>query len=399
MTESRLYNFDMSKHRKVLLLNAFWAIPVVLIIRILRPVCHIRISKIFSERIGHFVPDAAELTIRKSLEKDNIKDFFYLGNVSNSQWAKMIKQKLKVKGTLVGIVGEWNRFIPGGKSHRREGSLTSSRDSQGLFQRFDARIPFSLAEDEKCKLWLKQFGWREGEPFICLLVRDSAYLNSTSLHRGDSGFSYHNYRDSSIDTYLSAIKFLTSQNVWILRMGRVMMTPLPKNMEKVIDYAFEGEQSDLLDIWLFANCLGCISTASGPDVIPWVYRVPQLNVNALPLTHAYSFTDSIWVPKNLFWKSTQTPLSISEYLDHGYLETNQYEESGIEIRDLSELEILEAAKEFWKSITNQSEIDQDYTDLQEEFWRSFRAWNGYDKLHGWIHPNFRVANFWLEKKV
>jgi putative glycosyltransferase (TIGR04372 family) len=389
----------MSKHRKVLFMNAFWAIPVVFVIRILRPVYHVRISKIFSERIGHFVPDAAELIIRMSLEKNDIRDFFYLGNVSNLQWAKMIKQKLKIKGTLVRIIGEWNRYIPGGKSHRIGGSSTLSRDSQGLFQRFDARIPFTDIEDENCRQWLKKFGWKEGEPFICLLVRDSAYLNSTSLYRGDSSFSYHNYRDSDIETYLSAIKFFTSQNVWILRMGRVMITPLPKNMEKVIDYAFEDDQSDLLDVWLFANCTGCISTASGPDVIPWVYRVPQLNVNALPLTHAFSFTDSIWVPKNLFWQQTQIPLSISEYLEHGYLETNQYEESGIEIRDLSELEILEAAKEFWKRISNHSELDQGNRHSQEKFWRAFRAWNGYDELHGWIHPNFRVADSWLQKKV
>ena len=76
-------------------MNAFWAIPAVLIMRILRPICHIRISKIFSERIGHFVPDSAELIVRMSLEKSNIRDFFYLGSVSNFQWAKMIKQKLK----------------------------------------------------------------------------------------------------------------------------------------------------------------------------------------------------------------------------------------------------------------------------------------------------------------
>jgi putative glycosyltransferase (TIGR04372 family) len=122
-------------------------------------------------------------------------------------------------------------------------------------------------------------------------------------------------------------------------------------------------------------------------------------VNALPLTHAFSFTDSIWVPKNLFWQQTQIPLSISEYLEHGYLETNQYEESGIEIRDLSELEILEAAKEFWKRISNHSELDQGNRHSQEKFWRAFRAWNGYDELHGWIHPNFRVADSWLQKKV
>lgn len=379
-------------------MNAFWAIPAVLIMRILRPICHIRISKIFSERIGHFVPDSAELIVRMSLEKSNIRDFFYLGSVSNFQWAKMIKQKLKVKGILVRIIGEWNRYIPGGTSHRIEGSLTLSRDSQGLFQRFDARIPFTQSEDEKCKQWLKEFGWKEGDPFICLLVRDSAYLDSTSLYRGDSGFSYHNYRDSNIETYLSAVKFFTSQNVWILRMGRVMMMPLPKNMEKVIDYAFEDDQSDLLDMWLFANCTGCISTASGPDVIPWVYRVPQLNVNALPLTHAYSFTDSIWVPKNLFWQHTQIPLSISEYLDHGYLEANQYEESGIEIRDLSELEILEAAKEFWKRISNQSETNENNVHLQGKFWEIYRSWNGYSKLHEWIHPNFLVSNSWLQSR-
>jgi hypothetical protein len=85
-------------------------------------------------------------------------------------------------------------------------------------------------------------------------------------------------------------------------------------------------------------------------------------------------------------------------LDHGYLETNQYEESGIEIRDLSELEILEAAKEFWKRISNQSEINENNVHLQGKFWEIYRSWSGFSKLHEWIHPNFLVANSWLQSR-
>ena len=45
-----------------------------------------------------------------------------------------------------------------------------------------------------------------------------------------------------------------------------MKSPLNSNNQKVIDFPFEKTKFNLLDIWLFANCNGCISTGTGPDL-------------------------------------------------------------------------------------------------------------------------------------
>ena len=38
----------------------------------------------------------------------------------------------------------------------------------------------NIDENEVKKSWLKMQGWKEGEPFVCLLVRDDAFNNKKS---------------------------------------------------------------------------------------------------------------------------------------------------------------------------------------------------------------------------
>ena len=54
-------------------------------------------------------------------------------------------------------------------------------------------------------------------------------------------------------------------------MGRNQKKQFNGNNEKIIDYSFDSNQSDFLDIWLSANCDFCISTGTGLDCIPHVY--------------------------------------------------------------------------------------------------------------------------------
>jgi len=52
------FNDKLSSRLLVNLLYSVWAIPCVLIIRLLRPIILIRIGTFFSGRIGHFAIDS-----------------------------------------------------------------------------------------------------------------------------------------------------------------------------------------------------------------------------------------------------------------------------------------------------------------------------------------------------
>ena len=110
------------------------------------------------------------------------------------------------------------------------------------------------------------------------------------------------------------MKWLADQGVWVLRMGKIMAKKIPSLHPRIIDYAFHADKCDLLDIWLFANCTGCISSSCGIDVISKVYGRPTININAVPVRHpSYSY-NLIYVPKYQRWSKKHKNFTIKEVL-------------------------------------------------------------------------------------
>ena len=167
----------------------------------------------------------------------------------------------------------------------------------------------------------------------------------------------------------------------------------------LIDYPFCNFKSDMMDIWLFANCDGCISTGTGLDMVSYVYQKPILFLNFLPLYHYWSFGNSITSFKKLFWKNSNKPLTLIEYINHSYLETNKFNESGIKIIDLSSIEIKQAIKEF-VSFIEKGYHKESKKNLfkQEAFRQGIKANKKFNFYHRWFNPNSRIGYDWLDKQ-
>jgi putative glycosyltransferase (TIGR04372 family) len=382
------------RYRYRLAASAPWAIPATFLMRAIRPLVMIRICGIRSDRIGHFVTDTAEHIGRENIKPARTLNFYFLrGPISNTQWELMVKRSsLRVLGDWLRYLDGWNRIIPGGGLHTMSSSLTESRDLEGLFQKFDCTIPFLPTEEANCEAWLESKGWTKGEPFVVLLVRDSAYL---SQDHSNYDWSYHSYRDSDIKTYIPAIEWLASQGVWVLRMGKSMATRIHSKSIRIVDYAFEAKKSDLLDIWLFANSSAIISTASGLDYLGGVYRKPILFVNALPLLDLASFFDMTWIPKNLVWKKSGENLTLSETIQNTYYRSPEYKSNGIEVEDLSTEVIAQSVIEFWQKTSNTQKDSAGDIETQRLFWTIFTENPKFREKHKVVHKNARVGTFWL----
>ncbi len=382
------------RYRYRLAVNAYWAIPATFLMRATRPLITIRICGIRSDRIGHFVTDIAEHIGRENIKPARTLNFYFLrGPISNTQWELMIKRSsLRVLGDWLGYIDGWNRIIPGGGLHTMSSSLTGSRDLEGLFQKFDCTIPFLPTEEANCEAWLETKGWTKGEPFVVLHVRDSEYLKK---NYPNYDWNYHSYRDSDIRTYLPAMEWLASHGVWVLRMGKSMALPLQSNSHKIVDYAFDSGKSDLLDIWLFSNSSGIISTASGLDYLGGIYRKPILFVNALPLLSLASFFDMTWVPKNLVWKESGEILTLSETIQNTYYSSHDYESNGIDVEDLSTEVITQSVIEFWQKTANSQRDSAGAIDTQRAFWAIFTENPRFREGHKFVHKNARIGTFWL----
>ena len=388
------------------MVNGIWAIPCVLFIRAISHWKVIRIGPILNARIGHFVADGAEQLSRWRIKSDNSLDFYYLESKqsANLQWESMLKRCLPFPGRFIRFIDAWNKIIPGSEVHHRPTSESSSRDIHGYFAQEYGRIEFEKSENQAGYDWLQSKGWTFGEPFVCILVRDEEFL-ATHPITGDGSarsrdiWSYHSYRNSKIETYLGAVRWLVEQGVWVIRMGKIAERKLDFQHSKFIDYAFIEERSDLLDIWLFANATATISTGTGPDIIANIYNRPVLYLNFLPTGLIHSWANSTTSPKNLIDKTTSKCVSLDRNILSHFGATSEFSDHGIEIVDLTSDEIMREVEEFWDHLETKNVSESSDKVLQSLFWKALENWPEYKKFHGWRHPNCKVSSTWLKNTI
>jgi len=376
------------------LLNAFWAVPLVLTSRIVYPIFKIKFGVSQSNRIGHFIPDTLEELIRMQVKKREIT-FWSATFISNKQWFKMVRNYMYI-GPKFKYPVFWNRYIPGSQRHTSVMSTNSSRDTEGKFF-FDLVKPkMSDLDIIKSKKFLEQLGWKD-EPFICLLSRDNAYLNYLDKLAGQINHdrTYHSYRDSEIETYRLAVNYLLEKGYWVFRMGTLTEKKLEISHKNFLDYPYYNKKCDLLDIYLFSNCAGLISTSTGIDGLSQAYGIPTLIVNGLPLAFATTFFNTIWVPKNLRWKSNDVSLTVKEYIENCYSYTSEYNEAGINIIDLNENQILLAVMELVNRVEGNEIARESDIFLQEMFLNLLKNWSGFECHHDFIHPGFKIGQEWI----
>lgn len=372
----------------------------------------IKFKSIYSENIGHFIFDGAEEIYNYKTKTKREKIFFYFSNpqtVANKFWAQVLKRNLPISNFFGQYIGKWAKLILRDKLLHSSGSSVSTKKNSRFLKdidKFDSLgIKFELNEDSLGKAWLRSYGWKEGEPFICLLVRDSSFDIFNKKFMKNQTL---NYRNSKIEKFESSVLWLCGENIWVIRMGRISANPMGIKHSKFIDYSFCNSQSDFLDIWLFANASGIISTSSGPDALACIFNIPLLLVDLLPLMGMFSFARSVTVPKRLIYQESKKNLNLSatldmsfteRYLPDYYLNADDYDymRKKVEIVDLNEEEILESVIEFWLRIKAnwiEKEID---VNLQKRFWYLFKNHKYFYINHNYINPEAVIGAQWLRK--
>jgi putative glycosyltransferase (TIGR04372 family) len=370
-------------------------IPFVFLVRILRPFVLIQFCEIRSDRIGHFVIDSILKIFANNETNRQVTLYYFSSHVSNSQWERMLLRKIKVY-TFVKYLSWANIKISGGKLHEKIININYSRDINGLlYKNKNTKLHFTLEENIWCEEVLIKLGWKRGEKIICLLVRDNAYLEEHYKSTNNS-YNYHDYRNSNVDDYIPGINYLNKKKYWVFRMGKVMSRPVNYFNKYFVDYAFSESKSDLLDIWLFANCDACISTGSGLDTVSLVYEKPILFLNFLPLSTWWSFANSTTYFKSLFWCQSGNSLKLQEYFENSYFDDYQYTSRKIKIKNMSSDEIKSAIKEFVYYLEkNTYKHNKINITSQNLFKTSIDKNKKISKFHKWYHPKSFIGNKWL----
>jgi putative glycosyltransferase (TIGR04372 family) len=170
---------------------------------------------------------------------------------------------------------------------------------------------FEIGFDEKtnalCKksftaLGLDQYPW-----YVCLHIRTPLFHNAVS----DA------FRNSNIENYYDAIRYIISLGGAVVRMGDPM--PNVEHIEGLVNYPNDPEKSEEMDLYLIKNCKFFIGTTSGIHDTALLFGVPVLSVNTNDyiFVKPYKECDS-YIYKHIFSKEKNRILTFKEVLDEPF---------------------------------------------------------------------------------
>ncbi|WP_397600052.1 TIGR04372 family glycosyltransferase [Silvanigrella sp.] len=397
-------------YRGLILLFLFILLaPVLLFIRLIRPWFLVRWLALTSNRIGHLAEDTERYLCKREFGLDNPKrkhiDLFFMSSeiICNKQLAIMWKRVLPIiPFWILSPLNRLNLLLPGGNIHKINPYTHGYRDIHNLFEKTKPHLKFTEEEELKGIDLLKQLGITPTDLFVCILVRDDAYLPGES-------WSYHNYRNSNIHNFMLAAEELANLGYFVLRMGAKVKEKMISTHPKIIDYANHSIRSEFMDIYLGAKCYFAISTGAGWDSIPLIFRKPIVYVNLCPIGHlSTTQRNFINLTKHHVLKSSQKKLTLSEIFSHDLancLTSKQYESKDIELIENTPEEIRDAAIEMHERL-NGTWVEQSNDEmLQKKFWEIYPVdatdENGI-RLHGNILSRYstlflRNNQDWLER--
>jgi putative glycosyltransferase (TIGR04372 family) len=384
--------------------------PVLIFIRILSPILIIRIGELQSSRIGHLGANT-ELYLCEKAAGINVPlrpfyDIFYCRYLPLCNEYFVLKWK-----SVINIGPRWlihplnilNDIIPFGKIHKIGNNLSHDRDVCNLLDKFPPHLSFTAQEEVLGKRNLELMGLPSDSKFVCLLVRDAAYLDSLF---NDTDWSYHSYRDCNIQNYLLAANELTKRGYYVIRMGVKVNTSFGQGNSMIIDYANNGMRSEFMDIFLGAKCEFCISTSSGWDAVPLIFRKPILYAPIVPLGYFFTFSKNFYgITKHHIDSSDNHELTFSEIFERNVgfaTRSDDFFKQGVILVENTPQEICDLVVEFVDKISGRWKCEIDDDNLQNQFWRKFIT---VDKnlsglpLHGEIRSKFGTKYLRLFKHL
>ena len=396
---TRLYIIYILKY---LIFLAFY--PLVIIIDKIKKYRFIKFTEVKMDRISHVVYDVNGYIVAKkfSEELNNCKIIYFFGlYICNKQLKKMIKRVLPISNFSIFFLLLSKSFIFWKKNDHILNFSNFSIDTLAVnkkckkFNYSKSNLYFSKDEEKKGSELIEQFGINEGDKWICIHNRDSLYLKKKYPYKD---WSYHDYRDFSVNSLKSASEFFASKGYYVFRMGSLQSEKFDINNPKIIDYAFSNLKSDFLDIYLMSNAEFYFGSSSGLKGVAISFMKPCYGMNWSP-TELYLdpglYIDSncprhpwLFIFKRVKDMSTGKFLSLKEILSSDFAKaysTYTFKKNNVKLVNNTSDEIRSLAIEINREINGEKIEEEDDKKIQDEFWKIFFAYSKIEK-YGTIQP-------------
>ena len=371
---------------------------------LLEPILKVVIVRLRVERLGHYILNTSSFLWR--LEDENCAEALIFAEVPNQEyecnrylgkkWGERFiitpavnrlfppfpfKSKKKLKG-LARLAKNCRRLLARFYVKKQKAAPPSNKYVVSLYESslyenvFDLvpgehvfPIAFTQEEESRAQKRLTELGIPPGTPYVCFLGRDSVYMEK-AIPSGR--WSYHDYRNMDINSYLPAMRWLAERGVTCLRMGSAVQKPLAASQRGIVDYAVSG-RDEFMDIYLFCNCWFAVSCGSGPDILP-VYRGRQVllcNYTLFPVRQpSFRMPNLNIIYKKFRLQEENRLLSCREIFER-HLDSlgasDEFREHGIELIDNTPEEILAGVQETYAKAAGSWVMSDEEKRLQAQY--------------------------------
>ncbi|CAB4662310.1 unannotated protein [freshwater metagenome] len=256
-------------------------------------------------------------------------------------------------------------------------------------------------EIEFGKNLMKELGVPDGKQYVCLGVKDAAYYASITPESGYGQDLSHQAKDSrniEVTNYMLAASYLANLGIYVVRVGAVVGSALPRDRDPlIIDYANEA-RSELGDIVLGANCKFSINAATGVWVFSATKNRPIVNCDQYELGYKHDMlrqgTPSLWTLRVLKNQQTLGLTMFSEMAVGGqkWADDKVLASLGLEPIPNTPEEILDAVIEMNDWIDGKLELSDLDEELQTKFYNCYPPETRLEK-----NPLVRISPSFLRK--
>ena len=185
-------------------------------------------------------------------------------------------------------------------------------------------------------------------------------------------------------------------------MGSVSDNKILSKNSKIIDYASNGMRTEFLDIILAAKSEFTISSGTGWDAVPYIFRKPILFVSYAPLAQMHTFSNKFMTSfKNHYSNKLKRNLRLSEIFELNLANAQDsvnYENKNIELIENTKLELVDIFLEMENFVKNKLYNKPMKCNYNYEFFKIFKKYTNYKNelkiLHG--EYNARISSKFLE---
>ena len=256
-------------------------------------------------------------------------------------------------------------------------------------------ISFSGNQKQYGESVLNRMPIPQNKKIVSIFARDSSFLSQIDQKKD---WSYHSYRDSDIETYISSIKYLISKNYVVLRIGSENSKKLNFTDENYFEYSLSEFKSGFMDLYVPYISDFIIGSRSGATDVSLLFNTPLLVVNSTTFMESPLGKDDLFIQKKLIdLKGEIVPykhiISDSRYYS---FDGNKMEHLyGIKYLDNSAEEILDATIEMHNILNGNFVMNKNQRKLLKRYQNEYCQKNNWSKRFAPISINWLEKNYYL----